>query len=87
VQRQSDLPLIVETLRPSGAFPRCLNGRKKQSDKDADDGDHDQKLDQRKRVSRARRDNGSHLWLQFRLCVLEIGPTTCLADWTQNRKH
>ena len=45
VQRQSDLLQIIRALRTASRFPSGLNGRKQQSDKDADNGNHDQQLD------------------------------------------
>jgi hypothetical protein len=44
------LPKVIHALRPSGSFPGGLDGRQQQGDKNADNCDHDQKLDQRKTV-------------------------------------
>jgi hypothetical protein len=47
MKRQADLPQVVLTLRSPRRFPSRLHGRKHQPDQDADDGNHDQQLDQR----------------------------------------
>jgi hypothetical protein len=54
-EREIDLLQIVNTLRTTRRFTRRLHGRQQQRHEDADNGDHDQKFDKRKRrpLSRA----------------------------------
>src|SRR5262249_37832152 len=47
VQGQADLLEVVRTLHACGGLADLLHGRQQQPDEDADDGDDDQKLDQR----------------------------------------
>lgn len=51
VHSKSQVFQIARTLHASSRFPGRLNGRKQKSDKDADNGNHDEKFDQRKRSS------------------------------------
>ena len=53
VHGQADLLQIVDALGPPCGFARRLNGRQQEGDQDRDDGDDDQKLDQRKTASSA----------------------------------
>ena len=48
-----DLAQLADALRPAGAGPDAFDGRKKQRGEDRNDGDHDQKLDQRETVAPA----------------------------------
>ena len=48
MQRQADLLEVIGALGPPGRLPRRLDRRQQQGNQDADDGDHHQKLDQRK---------------------------------------
>ena len=47
---QTKLPNVVGTLRSSCSFANRLRCRQQHRDQDTDDGDHHQKLDQRKRL-------------------------------------
>jgi hypothetical protein len=53
VQGQPQLLEVVRTLRPAGRLARGLYGRQEQRNKDANNGDHDQQLDKRKRLPSA----------------------------------
>jgi hypothetical protein len=44
VERQADVPEIVETLRAATRFPRRLNRRQQDGDEHADDGNDNQQL-------------------------------------------
>src|SRR4029453_4930135 len=46
VEGQPDLLQIVLALGAAGRLPRLLHGRQQERDEHADDGDHDQKLNQ-----------------------------------------
>lgn len=48
VQGQPDLPQIVAALDAPGGLPRRLHGREQEGRQQANDGDHDERLDQRK---------------------------------------
>jgi hypothetical protein len=48
VQRQADLVQIVLATCPVRRLPRLLYGGNEQGDQHADNGDHDQQLNQRK---------------------------------------
>ena len=48
VQREPQLLEIIGTLHATGRLASCLDGWKKQSDENADDGDHHQQFHQRK---------------------------------------
>jgi hypothetical protein len=48
---EAELLEIVLALAASGSFARGLNGRKQQRDENANDGDHHQKFDKRKRFA------------------------------------
>src|SRR5262245_45683215 len=48
MNRQSDLPQIVETLRPPRCFTRRLDRGEQQRDQCADDGNDNQQFDKRK---------------------------------------
>ena len=50
---QAELLEIVLALAAAGRFAGRLNRRQQQGDEDADDGDHDQQLNQSKSASRA----------------------------------
>ena len=52
VHCQGDLFEVVGALNSTGRFTRRLNRRQQQGDENANDGDHDQKFDQRKCRSR-----------------------------------
>jgi hypothetical protein len=43
----AELLQVVDALRAPGGFPRRLDRRQQQSNQDADDGNHDQQLNQR----------------------------------------
>ena len=43
-RRQRHLFEAIRTLSSTGSFPRCLDSWQKNSDEDANDGDHDQQL-------------------------------------------
>jgi hypothetical protein len=45
-RRQGKLLQLIDALRPPRGFSRCLDSGQKQSDEDADNCDHDQKLNQ-----------------------------------------
>jgi hypothetical protein len=47
VQAKTDLLQVIRALRPPGGFARRLNGREQQGDQDADNGDDNQKLNER----------------------------------------
>jgi tetratricopeptide (TPR) repeat protein len=46
--------LLVQALGAMGGFPHLLHGRQKQGDENADDGDHNQQLDEREATPNAR---------------------------------
>jgi len=48
MQGNANLSDVTEALGPPGGFSSCLDGWQQQRDQDADDGDYDQQLDQRK---------------------------------------
>jgi len=52
VQRQSELLEVVPAAHAIGCFSRLLNSRQKQRDEHANDGDHDQQLNEREAVPR-----------------------------------
>ena len=43
---QANLLQVVAAVRPTGRFPRRLNGRQEKRNQDPDDGDNDEELDQ-----------------------------------------
>jgi hypothetical protein len=51
VEGDADLLEMVDTLEPVGCVADSLNGGQQQGDQRADDGDHDQKLDEGKALS------------------------------------
>ena len=54
-QRDADLPQVIRALAAPGTLARSLNGRQQQRDQQADDGDHDQQLDEREAAARSDR--------------------------------
>src|SRR5436305_4620163 len=48
---EGELPEIIRTLRPPRSFASRLHGGQEERYKDADDGDHDEQLNQRKRAA------------------------------------
>jgi hypothetical protein len=50
MERDRKLPQLILALSAAGRFPRCLNRRQEQGDKNADDGDNDEQLDECKTV-------------------------------------
>ncbi len=51
VHRQADLLQVVRALRATSGLTSGLNGRQQERDEHADDGDHDQKLDEGKALA------------------------------------
>jgi hypothetical protein len=55
VQSKPKLLEVVRATATTGRLPGCLNGRQEQADERADDGDHHEQLDERKRVKTFRK--------------------------------
>ena len=57
LQSDPDLPQVILALSPPGRLASCLNRRQKHRHQEADDADHDQQFDQRKRSAAGRHTN------------------------------